>query len=199
MGDLLPFRKRRKTWTRPEDYGRVLPTRTWRGEPRRKSWAQAFRETRPWLLLIALCTLWVVYDDAGAFDPPGFLEGEPVRVDGAWTRCGPGRATLCVVDGDTLKLGERKVRLVGMDAPETAARCSAEAVGAQAATRALLDWTNAGPFELVARLDGPTDKYGRELMTARRTVDGRTETAAEALRAAGVARRYAGEARRSWC
>ena len=35
MGDLLPFRKRRKTWTRPEDYGRVLPTKTWRGEPRR--------------------------------------------------------------------------------------------------------------------------------------------------------------------
>ena len=24
MGDLLPFRKRPKTWTKPEDYGRVF-------------------------------------------------------------------------------------------------------------------------------------------------------------------------------
>jgi endonuclease YncB( thermonuclease family) len=104
-----------------------------------------------------------------------------------------------VIDGDTLKLGDRKVRLVGIDAPEVEARCPAEAAGAERATAALQAWLNAGPFELVARLDAPTDKYGRDLMTARRTFGSRTETAAEALLRAGVVREYAGEARRSWC
>ena len=31
MGDLIPFRKRPKTWTRPEDYGQVLSTAQWGG------------------------------------------------------------------------------------------------------------------------------------------------------------------------
>ena len=60
-------------------------------------------------------------------------------------------------------------------------------------------WVNAAPFELVPRLDAPTDKYGRELMTARREVRGRSETAAEVLIEAGVARPYLGEARAGWC
>ena len=36
-------------------------------------------------------------------------------------------------------------------------------------------------------------------MTARRVVRGRTETAAEVLIEAGVARAYLGEARAGWC
>ena len=197
MGDLVPFRRRKKSWTRPEDYGRVLPTSAWSGGPR-GTWGDAWRSVRAWVLLIALVTVWFVYREAGAFDPPGFLEGEPTAVAGDFTRCGPGRGAFCVIDGDTLKLGERKVRLIGVDAPEVAARCPAEAAGAERATAALQRWLNAGPFELVARLDAPTDKYGRDLMTARRVAKGRTETAAEALLAAGVVRAYAGEARRSW-
>ena len=199
MGDLLPFRRKtRKSWTRPEDYGHVLPTSTWNGR-RTRTWGQAWREVRAWVLLIALVTVWVVYREAGAFDPPRFLEGKPIEVAGDFTRCGIGRGALCVIDGDTLKLGYRKVRIVGIDAPEVWAMCPAEAAGAEAATQALQRWVNAGPFELVARLDRPTDKYGRDLMTARRVTNGRSETAAEALLKAGVVREYGGEARRSWC
>ena len=52
-------------------------------------------------------------------EPPGFLSGEPERVAAQFTRCGPGRVHACVVDGDTFKLGKRRVRIIGIDAPET--------------------------------------------------------------------------------
>ena len=211
MGDLIPFRKRPKaprSWTRPEDYGHVLPASQWRGEPARPNILVRFwRAIRWWLALIVLAALWVLYRNAIAFDPPAFLEGQPVAIDGSFTRCGVGRSPLCVVDGDTLKipardggkLEQRTIRIVGIDAPEVRARCPAEALGAARATAVLQRWVNAAPFELVPRLDAPTDKWGRELMTARRTVRGGTETAAEVLIEAGVARAYRGEARTGWC
>ena len=214
MGDLIPLRKRvwpfrkrpkvPKSWTKPEDYaskwGRVLPAEQWSGEPSRPNILTRFwRAIRWWLALIVLAAVWVLWRNAIAYDPPAFLEGESIAVNGSFTRCGAGRGPLCVVDGDTLKLNQRNIRIVGIDAPETRAQCPAEALGAERATAVLQRWVNAAPFELVPRLDRPTDKYGRELMTARREVRGRTETAAEVLVEAGVARAYMGEARPSWC
>lgn len=201
MGDLIPFRKRPKNWTRPEDYGHVLSTAQWGGPDARRNGIlfRFWRAIRWWLALIVLAVLWVLYRNAIAYDPPAFLQGEPVKVSGTFTRCGAGRGPLCVVDGDTLKLGQRTIRLVGLDAPEVRARCAVEAQGAERATAVLQRWVNAAPFELVPRLDRPTDKYGRDLMTARRSVRGQTETAAEVLIEAGVARPYLGEARKGWC
>lgn len=204
MGDLIPFRKRPKSWTKPEDYGHVLPASQWRGEESGRSGrgnllVRFWRGARWWLALIVLAAVWVLWRNAIAFEPPAFLEGQPVAIDGSFTRCGTGRGPLCVVDGDTLKLGQRTIRIVGIDAPEARALCPAEALGAARAAAVLQRWVNAAPFELVPRLDAPTDKYGRELMTARRTVRGRTETAAEVLIEAGVARAYRGEARTGWC
>ncbi|MDP3675005.1 MAG: hypothetical protein Q8R44_07900 [Novosphingobium sp.] len=212
MGDLIPFRKRPKAWTKPEDYGHVLPASQWQGEESGRSGranllVRFWRAIRWWLALIVLAAVWVLYRNAIAFEPPAFLEGQPVAVDGTFTRCGAGRAPLCVVDGDTLKipvreggkLAQRTIRIVGIDAPEARARCPAEALGAARAAAVLQRWVNAAPFELVPRLDAPTDKYGRELMTARRIVRGRSETAAEVLIEAGVARAYMGEARAGWC
>lgn len=210
MGDRVPFRQRLwpfrkrpkvpKSWTRPEDYGHVLPASQWRGEAARPNiLVRLWRAARWWLALIVLAALWVLYRNAIAYDPPAFLEGRPVAVNGTFTRCGPGRGPLCVVDGDTLVVGARHIRLVGLDAPEVRAQCPAEALGAERATAVLQRWVNAAPFELVPRLDSPTDKYGRDLMTARRTVRGRSETAAEVMIEAGVARPYLGEARATWC
>ena len=201
MGDLIPFRKRPKSWTRPEDYGHVLSTEKWQGKRARRTGRliRFWRAIRWWLALIVLAVVWVLYRNAIAYDPPAFLQGEPVIVTGSFTRCGTGRGPLCVVDGDTLNIGARHVRLVGIDAPETRARCPAEALGAERATAVLQRWVNAAPFELVPRLDRPTDKYGRDLMTARRMVRGQSETAAQVLIEAGVARAYMGEARPSWC
>ena len=207
MGNLIPFRKRPKvpkSWTKPEDYarkwGRVLPASQWSGQPSRPGFLVRFwRAIRWWLGIVVIAALWVLYRNAIAYDPPAFLEGQPTKVTGTFTRCGAGRGALCVVDGDTLHLNTRTIRIVGIDAPETRARCPAEALGAGRATAVLQRWVNAAPFELVPRLDRPTDKYGRELMTARRIVLGQPETAAEVLIEAGVARAYLGEARAGWC
>ena len=200
MGDLIPFRKRPKTWTRPEDYGHVLSASQWGGEPpHRNILVRFWRAIRWWLGIVVIAALWVLYRNAIAYDPPTFLEGQPVAVNGQFSRCGAGRGPLCVVDGDTLKLNQRTIRIVGIDAPEVRAQCPAEALGAERATAVLQRWVNAAPFELVPRLDRPTDKYGRELMTARRTVRGQPETAAQVLIEAGVARAYLGEARTGWC
>jgi len=201
MGDLIPFRKRHKTWTRAEDYGRVLPTGVWRGEPLRRTsmLARFWRGARWWLALVALALAWVLYRDATVFAPPTFLEGQPVEVAGRFERCAAGHGALCVIDGDTLAVGPRTVRLVGIDAPELHGRCAAEIAGAQRAAAVLLRWVNAAPFELVPRIDRPTDKYGRELMTARRSVNGRSETVEDVMLEAGVVRAYFGEARQGWC
>lgn len=86
-----------------------------------------------------------------------------------------------------------------IDAPELHGACDAERAMAQRAAGALLLWANAGPFELVPRLDRPTDKYGRSLMTARRVQQDGEVTASQALLDAGLARPYAGDARSPWC
>jgi endonuclease YncB( thermonuclease family) len=82
---------------------------------------------RPFLLLAILLAAWVVMDPA-LVEPPTLLAGDPEHVSETFTRCGPGRGHACVIDGDTFKLGERKVRIIGIDAPEThPPRCAEEA------------------------------------------------------------------------
>ena len=104
MGDLIPLRKRLwpfrkrpkapKTWTRPEDYGRVLSTAQWGGPGARRGGrlVRLWRAIRWWLALIVLAALWVLYRNAIAFDPPAFLERQPVAIDGT-LRC-PRRVVL---------------------------------------------------------------------------------------------------------
>src|SRR5688572_15968729 len=59
--------------------------------------------------------------------PFGPLATRGERVGATFTRCGQGSSFACVVDGDTIRLGDRRVRLLGIDAPElTAARCPGE-------------------------------------------------------------------------
>lgn len=104
----------------------------------------------------------------GALPAPGFLSSEPQVIEGRLIRCGLGRGNYCVVDGDTFKLGDRVVRVVGIDTAEREAECPAEAAQAEASTRALHGRLNRGPFRMTHRLDDPTDRYGRALRTVYR-------------------------------
>ena len=197
-----PHRRRRRRWTRAADYG--VPPRGPRGPrgPRRSgmTWGRAFAEMRPVLLLIVFLTLGTVLGDGAAFEPPAFLQTDPERVQGSFTRCGPGRGAYCVIDGDTFKLGERKVRVVGIDAAEVHARCPAEAILAERSTAALQRWLNRGPFQMTARLDQPTDRYGRDLRIVKRLApDGREDRLADFMQAEGEARSYLGGYRGGWC
>ena len=198
MGRMLPFRRRK--WTRPRDFGAVEPKlRFWpqkrRGIPLRKL---AFA-ARPFLLLGALLVLWAGFDPA-LVDPPEFLAGEPERVHHRFTRCGPGRGHACVIDGDTFKLGNRKVRIIGIDTPEVQGQCPRETQLAEEATAALQEHLNRGPFEMLAPPFRSRDRYGRDLRTLRRKrPDGSYNVIARQMRETGLARRYLGGFRSGWC
>ena len=158
---------------------------------------------RPLVLATVLGALWPTLDPA-LIEPPAFLSTNPERVDARFTRCGPGRGAVyswaCVIDGDTFKIGQRKVRIVGIDAPEThPANCAEEAQAGEAATVELMRLLNQGPFTMTGRIDDMRDRYGRDLrVITRQRADGSSQSIAEDMRASGLAHRYLGH-KTSWC
>jgi endonuclease YncB( thermonuclease family) len=108
-----------------------------------------------------------------------------------------------VLDGDTFEARVKiwpgmeavtRVRLRGVDAPEMKARCEDERVKALAAKDALTQMLSEGSVGLS---NVSQDKYG-----GRVDADASTATArdiGEALVALGLARRYGGGRRLSWC
>ncbi|HYH21603.1 MAG TPA: thermonuclease family protein [Azospirillum sp.] len=108
-----------------------------------------------------------------------------------------------VVDGDTLAvratiwLGhsvETRVRVDGIDTPERRAQCPQEKQLAEAAHERLRALVADGRVSL---LDVQNDKYGGRVRA--RVVTAGGADVAEALLTAGLARRYRGERRQSWC
>lgn len=83
--------------------------------------------------------------------------------------CAGGPAPACVIDGDTFRLGDRTIRITGIDAPEIARPlCPAEAeLGRRSADR-LLQLLNQAPFDMVAHRLQTQDRHGRYLMVLRR-------------------------------
>lgn len=132
---------------------------------RRRVWGKLWRRWSWRLgLLLALmgAALWLWRPEAGGG------AGEWVRVDERFALCGTRGANACVVDGDTVRIGQRRIRLEGYDAPELAGACDAERLRARDATSALLAWLNRGAFEWSGGADPPRDQHGRELRSARR-------------------------------
>jgi endonuclease YncB( thermonuclease family) len=105
-----------------------------------------------------------------------------------------------VIDGDTFKLGDRKIRIIGIDTPEKDSQCPAEARAAEAATAELQRLLNQGPFMMTGRAFGNQDRYGRDLRSVTRTrPDGSEQSIAEEMRESGHARRYLGGVKLGWC
>ena len=201
MGDLIPFRRpQRRKWTRAEDYGKILPTSRWRGKPPEPPKRSRFAAWRPWLMLILLLGLWQGLE-VETLEPLSMFASEPEKVGGQFTRCGPGRGTYCVIDGDTFKLGARNVRVLGIDAPELhPSRCPAEAAKGELATAELQRLLSQGSFAMTGRINDMQDQYGRDLRALTRLLsDGTTQSIAEQMIASGTVRRYYGSARGTWC
>lgn len=121
-------------------------------------------------------------------------EAPPVRTGTASAMC----HVTYVVDGDTLHLdcgaGERKVRLLGFDAPEVFhPHCPAEAEAGRRATAALRALVASGPVTSV-RTQGH-DRYGRDLDWL--SIAGRDVT--QSMLATPYALPYAGHAHPDWC
>jgi len=154
---------------------------------------------RPFILGAILLSLWPLADPA-LVEPPRFLSTDPEQVNEHFTRCGLGRGHACVIDGDTFKLGTRKIRIIGIDTAEVDARCPEEAVLAEKATVELQRLLNQGRFRMTGRIGGQKDQYGRDLRALTRIrPDGTEQSIAEDMRASGLARRYLGGFRSGWC
>lgn len=108
--------------------------------------------------------------------------------------CHSGGGTNCVVDGDTFYIGGAKVRIAGIDAPEThPPRCSREAQLGDQATQKLQALLNSGAVTMTG-IGRDRDTYGRLLRNV--AVDG--QDVGDALVDEGLARWYQG-GRKSWC
>lgn len=157
-----------------------------------------FASVRPFVFGGILLSIWPTLDPA-LVEPPRFLSSDPERVSESFGRCGRGRSHACVVDGDTFRIGQRRVRIIGIDAPEVKARCPKEAQLAEQASVKLQGLLNQGPFEMTGRFDDMQDRYGRDLRTIeRKRPDGSRQSIAEEMRNSGLAHRYAGF-KTSWC
>ena len=121
---------------------------------------------------------------------------------------GPVPATVtAVVDGDTLEVRARiwlgqelatRVRLAGIDTPELRASCPQERALALRATDFLERRLGGGPVSTGVRLhDIENGKYAGRVVARVETADG--EDLADLLLGAGLAQRYDGGRRASWC
>jgi micrococcal nuclease len=168
---------------------RFKPTR------RAPSFKPKRRDIRQALWLIPLLLIGGALLDPSLIQPAGPLAAPAEEVAATFTSCGPGRGPSCVIDGDTFKLGDRKIRIIGIDAPElTEPKCPAEAALAQRAADRLRTLLNAGQFEMIAHRLQRQDRHGRDLMVVRRgdiSIGGQ-------LIDEGLAHRYIGS-KTSWC
>lgn len=127
----------------------------------------------------------------GAPPPPASVAGgQAVR----FGLCVWGGGTNCVVDGDTFYLDGAKIRIAGIDAPETHDyRCASEKALGDQSTARLHALLQGGPLTLTS-IDRDRDVYGRLL----RNVAVNGADVGDTLVAEGLARPY-GNGRRSWC
>lgn len=134
---------------------------------------------------------------------PVVAAAPPAPVSPAGVRGGHAAEVLRVLDGDTFEARVNiwpgmqittRVRLRGIDAPEMSARCVDERIKAEAARDALVRILNEGAVG-ISRIG--QDKYGGRVDADVSTA--RTPDVSAALAERGLARRYAGGKRESWC
>ena len=149
--------------------------------------------------------------DSGTFSGPiewNAVQATPTRApdaaDVAWQRRAGEREAasgglnvegqhIYVIDGDTFSLNGTRIRVAGIDAPEThPARCPYEAQLGAAATQKLAELLRGRPLWVSGI---KVDRYGRNVAVVR--VNG--EDVADAMIGSGLARNYDGKQRQSWC
>lgn len=168
MRDPSPFRRQSRKSSRqaPRKILRFDPK--WQRRRTRKTRLRkvtgALRKALVLALILGGALLIMRWQEAG--------DKTPLTFGSDFAVCGAGHWQRCVIDGDTLKIGQSRIRLTGYDAPEMDGVCPAEQTTARQAQRALRDWLNAAPYTLSGGTNPPRDKYGRELREARRVVIG---------------------------
>jgi micrococcal nuclease len=125
VGRIIRFRRRR--WTKARAYGAPKPLRFWPEDRNKVTVRGLARDTwrwlwvlRPFILLGILASLYIGAGDPALVEPPGFMQAAPEPVSAAFLRCETGRSGACVIDGDTFRLGARRIQIIGIDAQAAA-------------------------------------------------------------------------------
>ena len=161
---------------------RIKPAR-FRPRRRRGGW-------RWMVVLVLVLGAWQLLRDMLQPPPPVSV------VDMRFGLCGERGGAACVIDGDTVAIRERRVRLTGYDAPEMDGACKYERAKANQAKEELLRWLARGRFTWTGGENPPRDRWGRELREARRGDD----LLAEHMVSAGLAGEMGwGVERVEWC
>ena len=171
-----------------------MATKRFKPTRRAPSFKPQRRDVRYWLWAVPILLLAGGLLDPKLIGPIGPL-GATERVAATFEYCAPGGSAACVFDGDTFKLGDRTIRITGVDAPEVARpNCAMEAnLGRRSAAR-LIELLNNGEFEMVAHRLQRQDRHGRYLMVLRRDGD----SIGKQLIKENLAHRYTGF-KRNWC
>ena len=124
----------------------------------------------------------------------GWVPSAPRGARASFGYCHVGGGRNCVVDGDTFWFEGQKVRIAGIDAPETHDyHCAQEKGLGDQATQRLIQLVNSGSVSLQP-IDRDEDIYGRKL----RIVMVNGTSVGETLVSEGLARYYEG-GRKPWC
>ena len=201
-------------WLSPEDYERLSPLerkRLWRERGHARTVERHSRTYRPrakrmpmwqWRLLTVMALVmgmpvarWIAdHAPSGWSSQPALSASGQAPVRASFDQCKWGGGTNCVVDGDTIYLEGQKIRIAGIDAPETHDYdCPEELMLGDRATDRLQELLNGGAVTLTS-IDRDEDVYGRKLREV--AVDG--SDVGDTLISEGLARAYGG-GRRSWC
>jgi hypothetical protein len=192
-------------WLSPDAYAALSPAekralwrmrQTARRTQGRRQWKRRSQSTDGKSLLIVCILIGMAGIEVFGLPAPIDWMAHPASapVTASFSYCKWGGGTNCVVDGDTFYLNGEKVRIAGIDAPETHDyRCQSELQLGERAARQLQALLNSGAVTMTS-IDRDRDVYGRLL----RNVSVNGQDVGEAMISAGVARAYAG-GRRSWC
>lgn len=127
----------------------------------------------------------------------GWAAARTVDATPSLALCSGTTIATCVVDGDTVRIDGKRIRLADVDAPEPTGRCVGERILAAKAAGRLAELLAPGDYDIVPGdpSDGRlTDRYGRALAVI--SVDGVSVGAT--LVQEGLARPWRG-ARENWC
>lgn len=154
------------------------------------------RRPLAWGLSAAGVAIVLVAAYATGLYPPGPRDGVTADPsEGRFALCSAVRRSDCVIDGDTIRVRDERIRLEDINAPEMSRpRCDTERELAARARQRLLVLINAGPLEIVDDGGRDRDRYGRLLRRLER--DGHSLGAM--LVDEGLARPWTGR-RRGWC
>ena len=171
-----------------------MATKRFKPNRRVPSFKPQRREIRMALLAVPILLLAGALLDPRLIGPVGPLGATEV-VSAKFIACAGGTAPACVIDGDTFRLGDRTIRITGIDAPEIAKPlCPEEAVLGRRSADRLLQLLNQGQFDMVAHRLQREDRHGRSMMVLRRN----GKSIGSQMVDEGFAHRYTGF-KMSWC